>query len=65
MSTKLPLIVLGALLILLTVSMLIRSRRQGLRDRKALLAGLMIPVMMLLLWLAVMVFGGEPGPRKM
>lgn len=57
MSTNLVLAVLFVALILISIAALGKGGREGFRDGKALVVGLMVPVFMLLFWLAMMLFG--------
>ena len=65
MSTNLVLAVLLVTLILIALAALGKGGREGFRDRKALLVGLMVPVFMLLFWLVMMLFGFGLGLDEM
>ncbi|TVP88363.1 MAG: hypothetical protein EA347_06220 [Thioalkalivibrio sp.] len=59
------LIVILTALAVLVVAFLGGVRERGFRERRILLIALMLPIVVLLVWLAVMVLGVGPGLRGM
>lgn len=65
MSTVLLVGILIVMVVLIALLVVSKGSRVGFRDRKAMVAGLMIPVLVFLVWLSVILFASGSTVREM